>query len=234
VAHEVRLANLPLTSIHGEEYPMPLIESPTSPLVSTLRGVHLFHFEGAPCAQRVRFALREKGLLRGREVRWNSAAAADSMAAPGTWTSRHVSLIKNEHLSDAYAQLHPHLVVPALVHDGRLYLESMDIVQYLGEAFPDHPLVPRQEPAAAQASALVEHGKALHVSVRYVSFHWGLRGLGKLNASEEARLRRLERPDSPEQMTRFYVVSVQKGRFLRNLSGVFCGRQARMERGKPL
>lgn len=107
-------------------------------------------------------------------------------------------------LSDAYAQIHPHLVVPALVHDGRLYLESMDIVQYLDEAFPDHPLVPRQGPAAAQASALVERGKALHVSVRYVSFHWGLRGLGKLNASEEARLRRLERPDSPEQMTRFY------------------------------
>ena len=39
---------------------MPRIDHPKSPLVPKLQGLHLFHFEGAPCAQRVRFALAER------------------------------------------------------------------------------------------------------------------------------------------------------------------------------
>ena len=52
---------------------MPKIESPKSPMVAQLQGLHLFHFDGAPCAQRVRFALGEKGLARGREEKFDSA-----------------------------------------------------------------------------------------------------------------------------------------------------------------
>ncbi len=46
---------------------MPKVEQPASPIPGALNGLHLFHFDGAPCAQRVRFALGEKGLARGRE-----------------------------------------------------------------------------------------------------------------------------------------------------------------------
>ena len=183
---------------------MARVESPKSPLVAKLRGVHLFHFEGAPCAQRVRFALAEKGLVRGRDVPWQSDAPETLVAPPGTWTSRAVSLIRREHLTEAYAAIHPDMVVPALVHDGRLYLESMDIVRYADETFPGPTLLPRDPGDAALAVELVDEGKRLHVSVRYVSFRWGLGRLGKLDADAEATLKRLEREGSPEQLASFY------------------------------
>jgi glutathione S-transferase len=173
-------------------------------LVAKLEGVHLFHFDAAPCAQRVRFALAEKGLARGKEVRWDSDAPATLRAEDGTWTSRAVSLIKKQHLTDAYAAIQPNMVVPALVHDGRLYVESMDIIDYLDEVWPANPLRPTDPAAAQQAKALVERGKELHVSVRYVSFRWGLGRLGKLGADDEARLHRLEREGSPEKLVEFY------------------------------
>jgi glutathione S-transferase len=190
--------------INLEEAAMPCVDAPKSPLVGKLRGIHLFHFEGAPCAQRVRFALAEKGLRRGREVPWASDDPATLVAEPGTWTSRHVSLIKKDHLSDAYAAIHPHMVVPALVHDGRLYVESMDIVDYVDAAWPEPPLMPAEPDRARLARTLIEDAKRLHVAVRYVSFRWGLGRLGRLDHDSEARLARLEPADSPERMGDFY------------------------------
>ena len=183
---------------------MTVIENPESSLPGKLRGLHLFHFDGAPCAQRVRFALGEKGLARGREVAWNSDDAAGLVAEEGTWTSRHVSLIKKDHLTAEYAAIHPHMVVPALVHDGVLHIESMDIVKYLDQIFPANPLVPTDAAAAELAMSLVEQGKELHRSVRYVSFHWGLGRLAKLNSKEQAHLAELEKEGSPERLTSFY------------------------------
>jgi glutathione S-transferase len=183
---------------------MPRIDQPESPLVPLLQGVHLFHFEGAPCAQRVRFALAEKGIERGREAPWASRAPDTLVGKPGTWVSRHVSLIKKDHMTAEYAEIQPHMVVPALVHDGRLYIESMDIVKYIDETWPDPPLVPTTANAAALAWSLVETAKRRHVSVRYVSFRWGLGRLAKLSQTEEARLRSLERAGSPEQLASFY------------------------------
>ncbi len=211
---------------------MALVENPRSPLVAKLRGVHLFHFEGAPCAQRVRFALAEKGLLRGPDVPWQSDAPETLDARPGTWTSRAVSLIRREHVSDAYAAIHPDMVVPALVHDGRLHLESMDIVRYVDETFPGPRLLPGDPSEAALAATLVDEGKRLHVSVRYVSFRWGLGRLGKLDAQAEATLRRLEREGSPEQLVSFYARydhgQIDEATFLEHLRALEAG-YARVE-----
>jgi glutathione S-transferase len=184
---------------------MPRVEKPFSPLVGKLRGVHLFHFDPTPCSQRVRFALAEKGLRRGDEVRWNSDAPRSLIAAEGMWASRLVSLIRKDHLTEEYAAIQPNLVVPALVHDGRLYLESMDIVKYIDETWPHPHLIPADPVQAALANNLVEQGKALHISVRYVSFRWGLGRLGRLGGKEEAALRRLEPANSPEGLLQFYM-----------------------------
>ena len=183
---------------------MPRVADPRSPWVSKLSGVHLFHFEGAPCAQRVRFALAEKGLVRGKEVTWNSKTPEALEAGPGTWVSRHVSLIKKQHMTPEYAEIQPNMVVPALVHDGRLYLESMDIIAYLDETWDPHRLLPTDPTASADVNQLVEEGKRLHVSVRYVSFRWGLGRLGRLGKKEEAALRQLEPESSPEGLFGFY------------------------------
>jgi glutathione S-transferase len=190
---------------------MARVEQPRSPLVPKLSGLHLFHFEGAPCAQRVRFALAEKGLVRGAEVAWNSDVPSSLRAREGTWTSRHVSLIKKQHLTEGYAAIHPHLVVPALVHNGVLHVESMDIIDYLDATWPEHPLVPVDASAAAHARSLVDWGKDLHVSVRYVSFRWGLGRFGKLSRAEESRLKGLEHRDSPERLMHFYAAFDRDG-----------------------
>jgi glutathione S-transferase len=96
------------------------------------------------------------------------------------------------------------MVVPALVHDGRLYLESMDIVAYLDELVPANPLIPSDPERRRLAEDLVADGKRLHVSLRFVSFRWGLGRLGRVGAKEEEALRRLEPAESPERMFDFY------------------------------
>jgi len=181
-----------------------LILNPQSPLIGKLRGVHLFGFDGAPCSQRVAFALAEKGLRRGATVAWASTAPDALVARAGTYTFRPVSLVRKEHLCEAYAAIQPNMVVPALVHDGALHIESMDIIDYLDRAWPDDPLTPRDPDAARLCEELVELGKSMHVSVRYVSFRWGLKGLGKIGMEHEAALRRLEREGSPERLVEFY------------------------------
>lgn len=180
------------------------IINPRSFLVSRLKGVHVFGFDGAPCSQRVCFALAEKGLLCHRSVPWKSAVPTDCEAIPGAYTFRQVSLIRKEHLDPDYAAIQPNLVVPALLHHGRLHIESMDIIAYLDETRPANPLAPASASERQLCEDLVELGKALHVSVRYVSFHWGLRGLGKLNDKEEQQLRQLEQAGSPENLVDFY------------------------------
>ncbi|QLC21177.1 glutathione S-transferase family protein [Parasphingopyxis sp. CP4] len=167
---------------------MALIHTPASPIPEQLEGVHLFHFDGAPCAQRVRFALGEKGLARGREVVFDSVTPDDVTGEDGKWVSRRVSLVKKEHMTDAYAAIHPDMVVPALVHDGRLYLESMDIITYLDEAFGGDPMVPADPELRTATMARVEQAKKLHLSLRYVTFHWGLGRLAMLKPKERNSL----------------------------------------------
>ena len=182
------------------------IENPKSPIVGKLQGVHLFHYDAAPCAQRVRFALHEKGLVRGREVKYDADDPAACAGEAGAWVSRQVSLAKKEHLTESYAAIQPNLVVPALVHDGELHIESMEIVAYLDDAFGGTPLVPKHDPERmADAQALTDLGKNLHRSIRFVTFRWGLRGLAKLSSQEEEQLKALlNGAEDGEQLVSFY------------------------------
>lgn len=219
---------------------MPEVPNPPSPLVPNLEGVHFFGFDGAPCSQRVAFALAEKGLKRARRVRWDDAAPAACAAPENGYVWRPVSLIKKQHLSEAYAQIQPNMVVPALVHDGRLVIESMDIVRYVDETWPHNPLVPSEPARAALTEELVALGIRLHVSVRYVSFHWGLGRIGKIGREHEQTIERLERDGSPEQLAAFYARfnrdAIDEGTFLGHLQDLERGwaeQEARLADGRP-
>ncbi|MEM7099275.1 MAG: glutathione S-transferase family protein [Pseudomonadota bacterium] len=174
--------------------------------MSKLQGLHLFHFDGAPCAQRVRFALHEKGLSRGREVKFDAHDPAACEGEPGAWVSRQVSLVKRQHMSQTYSEIQPNLVVPALVHNGELHIESMDIIAYLDEAFGGTPLVPTDDlDLMHDAQALTDQGKELHRSIRFVTFRWGLRGLARLSKEEETQLKELlHGADDGENLVNFY------------------------------
>lgn len=185
---------------------MPKIDSPSSPIPGQLQGLHLFHFDGAPCAQRVRFALGEKGLHRGREVKFDDTSQSATQGEDGRWVSRIVSLVRKDHMTPTYAAIHPNMVVPALVHDGTLFLESLDIISYLDETFGGPRLIPAPGALHDATMARVEQAKELHRSIRFVTFHWGLGRLAMLSKAERERLAELaQNGNDGEQLVDFYA-----------------------------
>ena len=54
-----------------------------------------------------------------------------------------VDLLRGEQLSDHYVRTHPARLVPVLEHEGDTIAQSLAIVEYLDERFPDPPLLPR-------------------------------------------------------------------------------------------
>lgn len=61
-----------------------------------------------------------------------------------------VHLRKNEQLADAYLALNPQGLVPTLVHDGHAIGQSLAIIEYLDEIFPEPPLLPKEPLARAR------------------------------------------------------------------------------------
>ncbi len=84
--------------------------------LKSLKGLHLWHAPLSSCSQRVRIVLEEMG--KGYE-------------------SHLVNLKKDEHASAAYQAIHPKGLVPALVDDGRLFIESIDIIQHVAADGPE-------------------------------------------------------------------------------------------------
>src|SRR5882757_129324 len=87
------------------------------------------------------------------------------------WTARRVELLKFEHLRSEYLCLNPNGVVPTLVHDGKVVLESSVICQYLDEAFPEPALMPLDFFARAQARTWLKFfDEVAHPAIRQASF----------------------------------------------------------------
>ena len=83
--------------------------------------LELYHHGSSACAAKVRFALAEKRL---------------------TWSSRYVDILKGEQFAPEFLALNPKAVVPVLVHDGAVIVESTVICEYLEEAFPATSIYP--------------------------------------------------------------------------------------------
>ena len=89
---------------------------PNDTSLKALSGLHLWHAPMSSCSQRVRIALAETGQA---------------------YESHVVNLEQNEHASAAYQAIHPKGLVPALVEDGRLFIESVDIIQQIAADMPE-------------------------------------------------------------------------------------------------
>jgi glutathione S-transferase len=83
--------------------------------------IELYHFGFSTCSQKVRLVLAEKGL---------------------EFESHEVNLMAGGQHDPAYVKLNPNHVVPTLLHDGRVFVESSLIIQYVDEAFPGPALRP--------------------------------------------------------------------------------------------
>ena len=112
-------------------------------------GLHLFHFSGSTCSQKTRIFLRLKRI---------------------EWTSHHLNLAAKEHLKPYYMGINPRGLVPALIHDGKVIIESNDILTYLEEAFPEPALIPASK--AGDLPAMLKREDDLHLDIRALTMRF--------------------------------------------------------------
>lgn len=135
--------------------------------------IELYHADMSTCAQKVRLALAEKGLA---------------------WESRLLNLRQRDQHDPDYLKLNPNGVVPTLVDDGKVIVESTVICEYLDDAYPDPPLRPA---APAQRARMRQWTKWLD---EVLHFHTGV-----LSGSIAFRFQHLARP--PDQL-RAYIEGI--------------------------
>jgi glutathione S-transferase len=66
--------------------------------------------------------------------------------------------------------INPRGLVPVLVHDGAVHIESNDIIQYLERTFPEPKLIPAGH--ENEVAALLKHEDDLHLDLRTLSFRF--------------------------------------------------------------
>ena len=80
---------------------------------------------------------------------WRSSAsyrvrvALNLKALPYVLHAVNLAKGDGEQFSPAYRAVNPQSRVPTLVHDGQRFTQSLAIIEYLDETFPDHRLIPR-------------------------------------------------------------------------------------------
>ena len=135
------------------------------PDVPGMRGLHLFHFVMSNCSQRVRIALEEKDL---------------------PWTSHHLNLAANEHVTEDYQWLNPNGVVPTLVHDGQVVIESNDILAYLEDHFPEPAPRPASVDGRGEMEARIAESSAFQSTIKVLSHELLFRPFRQMGADEIA------------------------------------------------
>ncbi|MGQ0654492.1 MAG: glutathione S-transferase family protein [Betaproteobacteria bacterium] len=112
------------------------------------------------------------------------------------WQDRRLELLKFEHLRPQYLKLNPNGVVPTLIHDGKVILESTVICRYLDEVFASPPLLPMSPFERARARAwLKTFDDVAHPAIRRASFQLLYRPLLKAMGKEEVERRLASHPD---------------------------------------
>ncbi|HXQ49993.1 MAG TPA: glutathione S-transferase family protein [Stellaceae bacterium] len=96
----------------------------------------LYHNDMSVCAQKVRLALAEKGLV---------------------YEAKHLNLRAGDQQDPAYLKLNPKGVVPTLVHDGTVVTESIVINEYIDDAFAEPPLKPADPAGRARMRWWTKH-----------------------------------------------------------------------------
>lgn len=113
------------------------------------QGVHVFHFFLSSCSQKLRIFLNLKGI---------------------DWQPHPIDLSKNENLTPWFLGINPRGLLPVLVHDGAVHIESNDIIGYLDRTFPETKLIP--DGHEDEVAALLKHEDELHMDLRGLSFRF--------------------------------------------------------------
>jgi len=110
----------------------------------------LYHNDMSVCSAKVRMALAEK------KIDWNGV---------------HLDLRARDAQKSEYLKLNPNAVVPTLVHDGRVVIESTVICEYVDDEWPGPPLKPSDAFGRAQMRLWTKQlDEGLHIAVATLSF----------------------------------------------------------------
>ena len=114
----------------------------------------------------------------------------------------NVDLFKNEQYNPAYLKLNPKGVVPTLIHDGNVVVESTLICEYIDEVYPNPsftPESPSQKSRMRLWSKIVD--EALFAATREISFSAMFREKLK-NMTAEQRETRFKNVGDPDRRAR--------------------------------
>jgi glutathione S-transferase len=128
--------------------------------------IELYHFALSTCSQKVRLVLAEKNL---------------------EFASHEVNLMAGEQHDPEYVKLNPKHVVPTVVHEGHVLVESSLINQYLDDAFPKPPMRPADAFGRYSVDGWIRRvDEQLHPAAPVVTFAIGPRNM-LLQQPEEVR-----------------------------------------------
>jgi len=152
--------------------------------VCALKGLHLYHAGWSNCSMRVRMTLEEKQL---------------------PWTSHHLNTRVGEHITPEYFGINPNGLVPTLVHDGDVWIESCDIIRYLDDVYPEPRLTPTDDGQLLRLSEWLSLASGIHVkAVKTYIYASRPRDRRRKSPAELERYRRLQ---TNEELLAFHARS---------------------------
>lgn len=152
------------------------IVEPRNQSVKSLKGLHLYHCGPSNCSMRVRLTLEEKGLQ---------------------WSSHHLNILEKEHLTEDYFGINPNGLVPTLVHDGQVMIESDDIIEYLDMQFPEPALRPAKDDALSTMEYWLRRSTQIHLAaVKTYIYDKRIRHQMQQSAQEQRRYEQLQTNDA--------------------------------------
>lgn len=113
------------------------------------QGIHLIHFSGSSCSQKTRIFLNLKGI---------------------DWVSHPLDLAAQNNYRPWFLGINPRGLVPVLVHDGAVHIESNDILEYLDATFREPALIPDDNRDAIVAGLREEDD--LHLDIRALTMRF--------------------------------------------------------------
>lgn len=124
-------------------------------------GLNIFHGRMSSCSQKLRIFLNLKGI---------------------DWHGHEMNLAESETYSDWFLGINPRGLVPVVVWDGAVHIESNDILFMLEQRFPDPCLIPPG--SEAEVADLLRQEDEMHLDLRTLSFRFVL-GRLKTNKTDE-------------------------------------------------
>ena len=126
------------------------------------KGIHLLNYQFSACSMKTRIYLNLKNI---------------------PFKSHQINLSTGENFSQWFQGINPRSLVPVLIHDGDVHIESNDILQYLEGCFENNPLIPADK--KMEVSELLSFEDNLHIDIRNITFRFMVPKL--LNKGKKAK-----------------------------------------------